>query len=276
MKYLFFDLDGTLLNSEKIITENTKAYLKSLHELGYVLGIASGRAITGVKNALENSDACELFDVIVCAGGADIYDYKDNTQEKRNYLNHETIKNMLEDLRNRPELCITFHEAPYLYATNNFPRVEKIVKMNKFIGHKNPYVEETYTKTARIVILLPEENREVLRSELRNKVYPGLWGYNAEEEVYEYISEHNSKSKGIADYVKKYGDSLDDVMCFGDSENDIDMLEKSGVGVCMKNGEEKVKLISDFVTSKTCDEDGVIEFLKQHIKKENKICQEKK
>jgi Cof subfamily protein (haloacid dehalogenase superfamily) len=275
MKYLFFDLDGTLLNSEKIITNNTKNYLYLIKKQGYILGVASGRSINGVEDALYYSDANNLFDVIISSGGADIHDLKENRHYKRNYISPNMLKLILDDLKEKPELTIVFHNSPYLYASKHIPRIDKIVAMNRYKGFINPYENEAYFEAPKLLVLLPNKNRDELKEYLRNKKYPKLIGYLAEDEIYEFVDENNLKSIAISDYVNIYGDSLEDVMCFGDSENDIDMLEAAKVGVCMKNGEKLSKQVADYITNKSNDEDGIIHFLQRYFE-EVKECQEKK
>lgn len=56
------------------------------------------------------------------------------------------------------------------------------------------------------------------------------------------------------------------IIAFGDGLNDIDMLKNCGIGVAMKNALFEVKEVSDYITSKTNEEDGVIDFLEKFLK----------
>lgn len=62
--------------------------------------------------------------------------------------------------------------------------------------------------------------------------------------------------KGILTYLEKTGIEKDEIMAFGDAENDIDMLEYAGIGIAMGNGGEDVKAAADFVT-RDIDDDGI-------------------
>lgn len=75
----------------------------------------------------------------------------------------------------------------------------------------------------------------------------------------------NSKYDSILKISKIENIQNDNIICFGDGLNDIDMLKKTGVGVAMSNALEEVKNASNFVTLSN-DEDGVIEFLKEYLK----------
>ena len=73
----------------------------------------------------------------------------------------------------------------------------------------------------------------------------------------------HSKATGIEEVAKKDGYDLNNVMCFGDADNDIAMLIKAKIGVAMGNASEKAKASADFVTN-DCDKDGIELALKKY------------
>ena len=73
------------------------------------------------------------------------------------------------------------------------------------------------------------------------------------------------KYKGIAEVAKLEGILNENIIAFGDGLNDVDMLKKCGVGVAMKNALPEVKEQADYITSRTNNENGVVEFLKEYL-----------
>ena len=65
-----------------------------------------------------------------------------------------------------------------------------------------------------------------------------------------------SKASAIEKIAKKLGYSMENVMAFGDAENDIEMIKEAGIGVAMGNGMDSVKKVADVVTSSN-DENGI-------------------
>ena len=65
-----------------------------------------------------------------------------------------------------------------------------------------------------------------------------------------------NKSQGIAALMELLGIRPEEVMAFGDSENDIEMFQYAGIGVCMGNGMEIARNKADYIT-KTSDESGI-------------------
>lgn len=74
-----------------------------------------------------------------------------------------------------------------------------------------------------------------------------------------------SKSNGIKQLMELLNISNDEAMSFGDGLNDIDMLEKCGFGVALKNGLPEVKRVADAVTSYDNNNDGVIKYLMENL-----------
>ena len=67
-KVLFFDIDGTLLNSELKIPEGVKKELKRLKDAGHYLFVASGRPLAFISNQVIEAG----FDGFVLCNGAHV------------------------------------------------------------------------------------------------------------------------------------------------------------------------------------------------------------
>ena len=65
--------------------------------------------------------------------------------------------------------------------------------------------------------------------------------------------------------------SLEEVIAFGDTSNDNEMLKVAGTGVCMLNGSDDTKACADIITEKTCLEDGWADYMENHFYKEEGI-----
>lgn len=71
------------------------------------------------------------------------------------------------------------------------------------------------------------------------------------------------KSKGIAHLCEKWNVAMQDIICFGDGANDVNMLKAAGVGVAMGNANPKALTAADVVCGHI-DEDGLYHFCKEH------------
>ena len=73
------------------------------------------------------------------------------------------------------------------------------------------------------------------------------------------------KYKGITEIARLEDISNENIIAFGDGLNDVEMLKKCGIGVAMKNALPEVKEQADYITSRTNNENGVVEFLKEYL-----------
>ena len=76
------------------------------------------------------------------------------------------------------------------------------------------------------------------------------------DEGIDIISKDGGKANGIQKILEFYGMTREEIIAFGDSDNDMDMLEFAGIGVAMGNAEESVKAVADYITT-DIDEDGI-------------------
>ena len=76
------------------------------------------------------------------------------------------------------------------------------------------------------------------------------------EDGIDIISKDGGKANGIQKILEVYGFTKEEAIAFGDSDNDLEMLEFAGIGVAMGNAVESVKEVADYVTSHI-DEDGI-------------------
>ena len=80
-----------------------------------------------------------------------------------------------------------------------------------------------------------------------------------------------SKYQQLEALAKKLVIPSKNMIAFGDSLNDTEMLEKCGIGVAMKNAVPEAKEKANFITKFTNEEDGVVKFLKNYIEEEKKF-----
>ena len=98
-----------------------------------------------------------------------------------------------------------------------------------------------------------------LRSDLINVKTDGF--------CYDVFNADNDKAKGIETILEKEGLTWNDAICFGDSTNDILMLEKADIGVAMGNASDFVKSHANFSTTTTY-EDGIYNAVEKILKEE--------
>jgi Cof subfamily protein (haloacid dehalogenase superfamily) len=87
----------------------------------------------------------------------------------------------------------------------------------------------------------------------------------------EILPPNTDKGTALASIARKLNVHREEVMAFGDSMNDEAMIRWAGVGVAMKNGDERIKAIARLVTDRTNNDDGVAHFINEYVLKNKAI-----
>ncbi|WP_228728255.1 HAD family hydrolase [Brevibacillus composti] len=274
-----FDMDGTLLNEQSQMTEATKEACRLLRESGCKLVISTGRTY---KSACLPIDGFP-FDGYVCSNGATVHDANGATVQETS-LPADMIQQALHTLRQIP-LYYELHdtESNRWMVQEDRERIELLIQddtsieglsLRRFAFYEwarvTPFaelMERIKTGETRVVKLffwhpIPDELLSV-RQKLEQ------WSGEAEitssgRHNIEVIPKGVSKWEGLAYFCKKWGLSPEQVMMFGDAENDREALSQAGFPVVMDNAAPAVKELARFIAPHH-DEDGVAQFIRQHI-----------
>ena len=264
IKIAFFDIDGTLTNSNKDITENTLNTLKKAKEKGIKIVLCSGRSNSYITNLINTN----YLDFIISSNGSRIYDVSNNKNIYTNYLNTKNLNNIWNyALKNKIGCILADDEYSYynnytdINSKNNKNVNFKIIKEPEYLNTNNLY--QIILESTNIKNMSKLENYLTTFNELKLINY--TYDYKTKDYCF-FDVVNNNVSKGNAikfllDYLnidKKHS------ICFGDSVNDYDMFSSCGIKIAMGNAIDSIKEISDYITD-TNDNDGITNFFNQYI-----------
>lgn len=221
MRYLIFDLDDTLLNSESKISNYTLEGLHRLRAKGFILVINTARSI---KATQKNIDIIKP-DYSILNGGSLILDKDKNIIFKTTIDN--SITNIFVDLFNSDKNVREFsiQTIDYLY-TSNISYIEKFPTLSKYFNFKNKFIENNILK----IIFESYDLNKYKKLANDNNLY--------------FIPYFNSNWVRIAKSTKYLGnlklfnflnDNDPKDYTFGDDYGDLEMIEKAYCGVLLKN-----------------------------------------
>lgn len=261
IKMIIVDLDGTLLNEEGKITENTKKYLCSLKEKGYIIIIATGRTCT---SALTATDGAKFASFIIFNQGSCIYEIPTKKYIFEHYINKTQLSKILDFYDQ------TFHYIEIASNTVNYKLwnhfenndlVKSINKKEDVLALKEPISRITIFKHKKEDIL--KLYKQLKSTFLLNVL---LMQDSFTDHQWIDITPMNCTKMNTILWLAKYLNlNSNEMITFGDGLNDIEMLKKCGYGVAMQNALPEVKKAADFTTIYDYNHDGVINFLKKII-----------
>ena len=274
IKAVFFDIDGTFLNDRKRVSSSTKKAISQMKEDGILVGLATGRGPGFVQPFMDNLG----LDFAVTYNGQYIL-----THDKvlyQNQLPKSTIYNLIR--------YATKHRREISLGTSTGLVGSNIISMgtSKFGQMVSRIVPKSWAKMVErsfksLIRRFKPQSMETLKTIMREPVYQVVMvatvgETQAIEEKFPHvkitrsspysadiISAGQSKLKGIAHLGEVFGFELSEVMAFGDSENDLEMLSGVGIGVAMGNGEDELKDQATHVTD-TNNQNGIAKALSHY------------
>lgn len=261
MKYqvLVLDLDGTLTNSKKEITEPTRKALLEIQEAGKIIVLASGRPVNGIAPLAEALEMNRFGGYMLAFNGARITKCSTGEVIYNRTVPPEIIRPVWEYVRTFPGLdIISYNDTQILsgICPNQYVETEsgindmEIVRLEDFPTALDFPVNK---------LLIPGDPNilETLIEPLR-KQYHGLLNiYRSEPYFLEIMPRNIDKAHSLQKLLSSIGTSADQMICCGDGYNDLSMIEYAGLGVAMENAQPIIKESADFVT-RSNDEDGIL------------------
>lgn len=251
IKMIVTDLDGTLLKTDKSLSDYTIKVFNDCRKRGIKIVFATARTMRGVQRYLEkiNCDGVAYHNgTIVHYDGSEIY---------KTGIDYVTARDILLNiLRDNPtaRLAITIDDR--LYANFDVTTIWNVP----------PAVKSDFTD-------LPHKTVDKLFVVASSLEYIKTMEKYLSDDVYIELSEHRvgfifhkdaTKLNGIAHILKKCDIDISEIIAFGDDYNDIEMIKNCGIGVAMGNGIAEVKAVSDFICDIN-DNDGVAKYISENI-----------
>lgn len=255
-KIISMDFDGTLLTSNKKVTDKTKEVLLKYKNNNYIIIGVTARNLASASNVCD----INMFNYLILNNGSYIYDIEKCNEININSIDRKIIidiTNYFKDVAEQIDYC----------SLNKYYVYKKVITQNKDFLVPINSIDEINETIGRMNIFL--KNNEELNK--YKKIIENTFG-NIDVVV---MSDTDNKSnrkwlvlnpKGINKFETLKGlclklhISVDEVIFFGDSANDLPIISQVGLGVAMKNALKEVKEQAKEITLSN-DNDGIAYFL---------------
>ena len=265
------DLDGTLLNSNKDVSEYTRDTLNSLIKKGVHFSIATART---AASAVKILSGLNLNLPVLLMNGVVVYDIPNGNYIKIESIPQETVINVIRVLKehsltgfmysiNNNDLT-TYYEALNTQALKDFYD-ERITRYYKSFEQTESFLDKVSTgKTVYFAVI--NEYDKLISAFNSLKKYPNIDSVlyrdiYANDQWYLEIHSNAASKYNAAKYLRKYG-RFDKVVGFGDNLNDIPLFRACEESYAMSNAVEELKEMATGIIANN-NEDGVARFIAQ-------------
>lgn len=276
LKAIVLDMDGTLLNSEKIISPKTRAKLIEAQEKGIKIVLASGRPIRGLLEFAEELEMDKYEGFLVGYNGSLVYDVKTKETIYEQSFSIEYANKILDHL-GQFEMVMMVDQDDYKYVNEPFINFRgsapaefiNIIHYERGVGNFKICEVDDFAKIIDrpvnkiLTVGEPEymaENYEAIAGPFMDKVTTVF----STPYYLEFNPKGVEKGHTLEIFLSELGIYPENVIAFGDGQNDRSIIEYAGVGVAMANSAQEILDIADEVTLSN-DEDGIVEVLNRYF-----------
>lgn len=255
-KAVFFDIDGTLWDFKMNIPESTKKALKELRKNGYYAFLCSGRSRSNIKSPKLLALG---FDGIVAACGTHIEFEGEKLFEL--LLTKAQIEHILTVLR-KHQIPMVLEGPNYIYVDEkDFKDDPYVIYLRNELGENlKSIIGTAQYEVNKLSAELGNADVELVRKELGTEFDMIV---HEPDGILEIGQAGHSKASGIERLCASLGIAKEDTYAFGDSANDVEMLEFVAHGIAMGNGTDVAKNAAEFVTT-DIHKDGIWNGLKHY------------
>jgi len=262
-KLIAMDLDGTLNNDEKRITDRTKQVLMKAQKQGIRLALASARPSPGLYRERDILRLQDYDGILMSYNGGRIVSAATGQVLFETAMDLEVTRQVLRQLEALPVTPILDDGKQFYVTSKTGYKVDYECKNNNMVCAEVTNLAD-FLPFAPIKILMSvlPESLSAVQSQIAAFLPPHLSVVQTAPFYLEIIPKTINKGQGIRDICTSLGIRAEEVVAFGDAENDIPMLRAAGMGVAMGNAADAVKAAADYITASN-NEDGIAAALEQ-------------
>lgn len=279
IKLVMSDVDGTLINSDHKVSKRTRKAVHKLIDSGIEFGIATGRNYESALGIVEQLELDTITVPIVSLNGFWVdhpemnYHFRDKTMDYEAskkigeigtkyymgvlYFFEDKVYSHMDDLSLEDyELSGGTDRMHFFKDDHTMERIESIEE-----------IKDVFTpdhEVLKIVFIQDQDYTELVKERIsRNfpEEYDLLMVARGWAEI---MPKSVNKGKAILEYAKFRGIDSTEILAFGDSDNDLTMINYLGKGIAMNNARNSLKVLADDITDSN-DDDGVAKYLEKHL-----------
>ena len=260
-KIIFTDIDGTLLDSKSQVPKKTAEFMHQLNnENNIPVVLVSARMPSGMRGIRAELG---VHSPMVCYGGGYILDEKEQCIFNQT-LEGDMVKELLELMQSLPEISINIYSYDnwYVYEKDKWVCQEEEITGIQATVLEEESVEKTgaFFEVHKFLCMGEPQKIEELEQKIKESFPVAVC--RSKPTYLEIMPKQVSKGNALAVLGDYYKITREEMVAFGDGENDIEMIQYAGKGVAMANGVRMLKEAADSITLSN-DEEGIRVYLEK-------------
>ncbi|MGN0373512.1 MAG: Cof-type HAD-IIB family hydrolase [Enterocloster sp.] len=262
-----FDMDGTLLDSDKKIRQDSIDMINTAVNAGKIVSLSTGRCVPELTAYRQQLSSLQY---IICLSGAFVFDTKNNREIFSRRLPADTAGRILDEVKNMDVMI-------HLMSVDSVVQKDKISRMADYhMGIYQSMFEEITVKPEDIYSYYKNNPNPLYklnlyfrnqqeRALIRERLTPlGISLAYAEETSLECSAPHVSKGEGLKKLCEYLQLPVEKTIAVGDADNDLDILRQAGLAVAMGNANENVREIADVIVNDN-DHGGCAQAIREYL-----------
>ena len=261
MNTVVFDLDDTMLHDDRTISDFTVNVLQRLHDTGFRIIAASGRAQLSMKPYVDQISCVSAY---IACNGAEIWDASTHCLLHQELMPVDTVREIASFVEDNDCYAHVYKGDSFFF--NRYCECASRYAASSglhgvYVGSLSEYVNEPRNK----IIVIDSEAKIASLLKTASVRFAGKAAVTCSKPIYlEFNPINATKGNALSFLSSWFGFRCEDVVAFGDSLNDLSMLQAAGLAVTVSNGWEAVRPCCDYVCDSN-NEDGPARFLLQHF-----------
>ncbi|EHI98839.1 Cof-like hydrolase [Clostridium sp. DL-VIII] len=268
-KLIALDMDGTLLTTDKRVSEKNKAAIKEAEAKGVKIVLASGRPLIGITKYLNELDLLKDDDYVLSFNGGLVQNTKTQKVVSKLPLKGRDLKNIY---RISKELNINIHAFSAkdgLITPKISQYTEHEADINGIEINIRDFNEiDDEEDIIKVMMIDPQEILDPAIKKLPAELYEKYSVFKSAPFFLEFTNKEVDKGLGLKKLGEYLGIKKEEIIACGDAGNDLSMVKYAGLGVAMENATKEVKEAANFITTSN-DEDGIANVIEKFILNES-------
>jgi len=257
------DLDGTIIDSHNHCDARIPREIERLRGQGAKFAVCSGRPIDSVIPLLKGWGLADAADYIIGSNGGEVLEVSSGKYQKAYLLEAELIHEII-DLYEPLHLIPTLYDGMSLYVSRKSEGTETVAErigVSTKVGDIKALTTEPQLK---LMFVVPSGQMSEVEQFAKDHPDSRYNGFKTAADLFELTHPMLAKDVGIQIVASMMHITTEEIMAFGDTTNDLEMLRAVRYGVAMENGTDDAKAAA-WKTAPSVDEAGFAVFLRSHV-----------